>query len=125
MKTKKATNLKQLYTLLMVAAIFSACQKDLNNQPAVQSSSYNDQTATLQKDNADVATDWYNLQLRFIIQANPAISNILVSRLFGYSGISLFEAARFEIKNSRSLDDQLYQMPHMPVPENNKNYSWI
>lgn len=77
------------------------------------------------KDNAKVATDWYKLQLRMILQANPAISNLAANRLFAYSGISLFEASRFEIRNSKSLQNRLYQMPVMPTPENSRKYSWI
>ena len=77
------------------------------------------------KDDATVATDWYKLQLRMLLQASPAKSNLAAIRLFAYSGISLFEASRFEILGSKSLQSQLYQMPAMPVPEKDKRYSWV
>jgi hypothetical protein len=60
-----------------------------------------------------------------LLQANPAVSNLAANRLFGYSGISLFEAARFEIRNSISLQKQLNQMPVIPVPDTSKKYSWV
>lgn len=80
---------------------------------------------TTQKDKGAVATDWYNLQLKMILNANPAVPSVTAIRLFAYSGISLYEAARFEIDNSRSLHGQLYQMRVMPKPDNNKKYSWV
>ena len=60
-----------------------------------------------------------------ILQASPAKSNLAVIRLFAYSGVSLFEASRFEILGSKSLQGQLDQMPAMPVPEKEKRYSWL
>lgn len=127
-KTRSKTTL--LLSFLLSVAFFYSCQKNINNQPAANGSSSEDkmgnhQFASLQNDDASVATDWYNLQLRMILHANPAPSNLAVIRLFSYTGISLFEAARFEIQNSKSLSSQLYQMPAMPLPENDKKYSWL
>jgi hypothetical protein len=77
------------------------------------------------KDDATVATDWYKLQLKMILRANPAAPNFAVNHLFAYSGISLFEASRFEVEDSRSLQGQLSQMPAMPELQNDKKYSWV
>jgi hypothetical protein len=60
-----------------------------------------------------------------ILRANPAVPNFSASRLFAYSGIALFEAARFDMHESKSLQYQLYQMPLMPVPQQGKKYSWV
>ncbi|HTQ27684.1 MAG TPA: vanadium-dependent haloperoxidase [Puia sp.] len=77
------------------------------------------------KDIGSVATDWFKLQLRMILQANPAKANIGVNRLFAYSGISLYEAARFSNKDLKTLQSQLYEMPVMPQPDNGMKYSWV
>lgn len=81
-------------------------------------------TPTALHESASVAVDWYNLQLKMILRANPALSNILTIRIFGYEGISLYETVRHGIPNSVSLSSQLYQMPAMPEKENNMGYSW-
>ena len=71
-----------------------------------------------------VATDWYGLQLKMIIKANPSINPILLNRAWGYIGIGLYESIRPGIKNSVSLSQKLYQMPAMPQKEKNSGYSW-
>ena len=124
MKTKKFLNAIQCSFLVIVALLFSSCQKYVSDERAIQNTSSNEDVA-LQKDNASVATDWYHLQLRMILSANPVVSNVAVVRMFGYTGITLYEAARFEIRNSKSLQAQLCQMPEMPKPEDDKNYSWV
>ncbi len=106
--------------LLSLILFFSACQKS----PEIRGHEGGG-GVTPSKDYASVATDWYKLQLRMILQASPAKSNLAVNRLFGYAGISLFEASRFEIPDSKSLYGQLYEMPLIPAPEKNKKYSWV
>jgi hypothetical protein len=116
-------NFLQILTALFFiisALFFTACKKsgDRNGHEG-------EGGITPSKDYASVATDWYKLELQMILQANPAKSNLAVNRLFGYEGISLFEASRFEMANSKSLYRQLYEMPEMPSPEKNNKYSWV
>ncbi len=129
MSRKISAKTKGLLTFLLLSVFLISCQKNINNQPiataSLEDKMGNKQFASLQNDDASVATDWYNLQLRMILHANPAPSNLAIIRLFSYEGISLFEAARFEIQNSKSLSSQLYQMPSMPLPEGSKKYSWV
>ena len=126
MKTKIFLNAKELSAfLIIVVSLFTSCKKDMNAEKSIQNIPLNAQTELSQKDNASVAIDWYNLQLQMILQANPAVSPLAANRLFGYTGISLCEAARFEISNSISLQKQLNEMPLMPVPDDNKKYSWV
>lgn len=72
-------------------------------------------------ESADVALDWYKLQLRFLLERNSAFNGGL---FFGYIGIGLYESVRYGIDNSVSLSTQLYQMPEMPARENNNGYNW-
>ncbi len=70
---------------------------------------------------SNVATDWYKLQLRILLERNSALPNGV---FFGYIGIGLYESVRYDIKNSISLSTKLYQMPVMPAKEDNKGYNW-
>ena len=70
---------------------------------------------------AGVATDWYKLQLRFLLERNSTLNGVY----FGYLGIGLYESVQPGIKNGVSLSQHLYQMPAMPAIENHKNYDWI
>jgi hypothetical protein len=72
------------------------------------------------KQSADVATDWYNLQLSMLLERNSAFNGVH----FGYMGIGLYESVRHSIKNSVSLSTKLNQMPEMPRKENNNGYNW-
>lgn len=72
------------------------------------------------KAKADVALDWYKLQLQIIRKANPAIAPTVVARIFGYNGIALYESVRDGIPHSYSLSASLYQMPTMPAKPNGK-----
>jgi hypothetical protein len=69
---------------------------------------------------ATVALDWYNLQLRILLERNSSFNGVY----FGYIGIGLYEAVRYETQNSVSLSTQLNQMPAMPVKENTDDYNW-
>ncbi len=119
---QQTITLKQISVLLVVASLLfiTACQK--GNFPKY----YDGKGGVIpSRDNASVATNWYKLQLQMILQSNPAKSNLAANRLFAYTGVSLFEASRFEIPDSKSLQGQLYQMPAMPQPDYTRKYSWV
>ena len=59
---------------------------------------------------AQVALNWYKLQLRFLLERNSSLNAVY----FGYIGIGLYESVRNETKNSISLSTKLNQMPAMP-----------
>jgi len=100
-----------LCTFLAVwLCFFSSCHKS-GNTPAPP------------PENGDVAIAWYKLQLKIILNANPAIPPTVVARIFGYEGIGLYESARHGTISAVSLSTLLYQMPAMPDIEN-KGYSW-
>jgi hypothetical protein len=69
---------------------------------------------------AQVAIDWYKLQLRILLERNSTLNGVY----FGYIGIGLYEAVRHELKNSVSLSTKLHQMPVMPAKEKNNGYNW-
>ena len=107
--------------LFCVLLLLNACQKstrDLppNNDPQTVAGKTN---ASSIQESAQVATVWYKLQIRMMLQANPATNNPLNAESFAYIGIGLYEAVRSGIKNSISLSASLYMMPQMPQKDNN------
>jgi len=70
-------------------------------------------------DDAEVATDWYKLQLRILLERNSALNGVH----FGYIGIGLYESVR-NGTNAPSLSTKLNKMPEMPAVEKNKFYNW-
>ncbi|HET9826272.1 MAG TPA: vanadium-dependent haloperoxidase [Chitinophagaceae bacterium] len=101
---------------------FNSCQKENQHQSqntrALQNSTAKTNASSVHIGSA-VATDWYKLQLRMILSANPATNNALNAEAFAYMGIGLYESVRSGIKNSISLSKSLYQMPEMPEQDNN------
>ena len=108
--------------LCMLFSFFVGCKKDLKSpEPAPLTNDYSEGAANKnQHESADVAFDWYKLQLRILLERNSAFNGVY----FGYIGIGLYESVRYGIKNSVSLSTKLYQMPAMPAKENNNGYHW-
>ncbi|WP_147205329.1 vanadium-dependent haloperoxidase [Segetibacter aerophilus] len=107
-KTRYRLHLLIVFFILCFA---SSCDKDdLPPSPADES--------------GDVAYQWYKLIARIQLLANPQPVLILNHRNFGYIGVGLYESVRPGITGSVSLASKLYQMPPMPQPELNKEYSW-
>ncbi|MBC7828926.1 MAG: hypothetical protein H7122_14350, partial [Chitinophagaceae bacterium] len=107
----------RIFLLFTILTLSIGCNKiewgDLFDHPKENGSAMNEK--------ADVAVDWYKMQLGIIL-FNPA-STPSSNRSFSYTGISLYEAVRMGIPNSVSLSKRLNQMPEMPSPEKNKEYS--
>ena len=111
---------RNLLLLFAVGTLaFYSCKKDA--VPALGPDAKLSQTSNkLIHESADVATDWYNLQLRILLERNSA----LIGVHFAYIGIGLYESVRHGIKNSVSFSSKLNQMPAMPDKENNNGYNW-
>ena len=125
---KPLTNLTISKWLLLPCLILFAivsCQKETQKNLADQLQSESQSKAVpstpqAEHANAQVAIDWYKLQLRILLERNSSLNGAY----FGYLGIGLYESVRYGIKNSVSLSTQLYQMPEMPARENNNGYDW-
>lgn len=108
--------------LLFALFIFISCKKEVSNQKkqnenTPQNSALKTNSSSIHL-SSQVATDWYKLQLRMILNANPATNGALNAKDFAYIGIGLYESVRPGIKNSVSLSTMLYQMPEMPEIDN-------
>ena len=118
-KFRTASILSIVILLLFVAS----CKKDIKQESTSLNTLSKIEGKLNEHGNASLAVDWYNLQLRIILNASPAYSNPVTIRLFGYTGISLYEAVRYVIPNAPSLSSALNQMPAMP-DAGNKDYIW-
>jgi len=103
--------------------IFLSCQKESSIQQkktlTIQQNPQLKTNSSSENISSAVATDWYRLQFRMILKANPATDGALDAEVFAYIGIGLYESVRSGIKNSISLSNSLYQMPEMPAKDNN------
>jgi hypothetical protein len=117
---------KLLFSVAAIVLVFDACQKETKSKTIVNNIQLKAVPSTPKAEHlsAQVAVDWYKLQLRIILNANPAISPTVAGRIFAYTGIGLYESVRYGIKNSVSFSKKLYQMPAMPSRENNNGYNW-
>jgi hypothetical protein len=101
-----------LLLMLAVVVITSSCNKnDYHKSVSVQNN--------VNLGDADVAIDWYKLQLRLLLERNSTLNGAY----FGYLGIGLYESVCPGIKNAKSLSSVLYQMPNMPQKQN-AGYNW-
>ena len=95
---KKTLHLAAIFGLLILAG---SCKKNYFNDW------HDDQTTGKQAD-AKVATDWYRLQCRILLERNSAFN---ANAYMGYMGIGLYEAVRYGTPNSVSFSKKLTQMP--------------
>ncbi len=106
---------KLFYPLLILVVIIgiNGCQKfdipKFGGHPGIQKAI-----------SPNVATDWYKLQLRILLERNSALNGVY----FGYIGIGLYESVRNAVPGAASFSTKLYQMPQMPAKENTNDYNW-
>jgi hypothetical protein len=117
---RSGVNILLLSALFSTILMLAGCRKNLNDVAApVNASSQSDQA--LKQYDASVATDWYKLQLRFLLEKNSVLAS---GGFFGYIGIGLYESVRYATPHSVSFSERLYQMPSMPEKEKGKSYNW-
>lgn len=121
---KHLYQLKPLVFITILLIGLSACQKNIKPLEENYNKLEASESAKAMRASGTVATDWYNLQTRMMLYANPNPSPLATGRFFAYEGIALYEAVRHGIPNSISLTSLLYQMPSLPQKENNNGYSW-
>ncbi len=82
---------------------------------------------TAQKNTAEldsqVATDWFDLQIQ-LIPKTEGFTPPVVSRLFGYTGLTLYESIVNGSQNYNSLVGQLDKFDKMPLPQKSQIYNW-
>lgn len=119
MKTLKSGASIQVVPVKLLAIIFLLSITFSCNKQHCDSCEF-----SLTPESGTVATDWYKLQVRILLNANPATNNATNFDNFGYIGVGLYEAVRPGIPGSVSLSKKLQQMPAMPDLEANERYLW-
>ncbi len=72
---------------------------------------------------ADIATDWFDLQLK-LIQETPGFTPPVVARALGYSAVALYEAVVPGMPENHSLVGQLNGLEALPQAEPGQRYDW-
>src|SRR5687768_165148 len=67
--------------------------------------------------------DWMELFYR-VVEAER-VNAPAASRLYAYIGITGYESLLPGIPGNNSLAGQIWHMPDMPLPEENKTYDWL
>jgi hypothetical protein len=111
--------------------IFSACQRQIDKPVAQEeiatASNSNNGHGHLQQTktySSEVVYKWIDMQLRLMQTSSPFIGGLPVSRVFGYSGIALYESVVPGMPAYQSLSGQLNQFPNMPKTSPGFAYHW-
>ena len=112
--------LLSLAILFLLVSCKKETQRDAGNEPQSKTVS---STPKAEHESSAVATDWYRLQIRILLERNSALNTTVH---WGYMGIGLYEAVRPGIKGAISFSSvNLYKkVPALPATENNQGYSW-
>lgn len=103
--------------------ILSGCQKSLPGEERATGATDTKAglTAKTTRVSGQVATDWIKRMLEMILYSSP---QPVSTHVLPYASIALYESVRYGIPGSVSLSQSLYQMPAMPLRENNNGYDW-
>ena len=132
MKSLRLTDaLTRLLPFIASIFIFSACQRQID-KPAQQEEistapNNSQQHGHLQQTNtysSEVVIKWIDMQLRLMQTSSPFIGGLPVSRVFGYTGIALYESVVPGMPAYQSLSGQLNQFPDMPNTQPGFAYHW-
>jgi len=125
---------KRALLALISIFIFSSCQKELRPDPAATAlndiaaaNSNNNDHGHLKQTNtysSDVVFKWIDMQLRLMRTSAPFVGGLPVSRIFGYTGIALYESVVHGMPAYQSLSGQLNQFPEMPKTQPGFAYHW-
>jgi len=100
--------------VLIAAILFNGCGKD-DQQPASNASEYA----------SEVVLAWVELTLK-LTEETPGYSPPVAARVYGYSGLALYESIRHGIPGSKSMEGQLtdFQAGTVPDVDENADYHW-
>ncbi len=105
--------------------VFSACQKDLDDQTYQQGEKSHDlkhkKGGGLQRYDAQVIQSWYKLMLDLAIET-PGHTPPVLARSFGYAGVALYESLVGDMPNHHSLVGQLNGLNSIPPRKYGNSY---
>ena len=124
----KSPSKKWMLFAVISTFIFSACQKKID-QPSKQeeivaNSSIQGHLQQTSNYPSKVVFKWIDMQLRLMRTSSPFIGGLPVSRVFGYTGVALYESVVPGMPAYQSLSGQLNQFPDMPKTQAGFAYHW-
>ncbi len=108
-------------TILAITSFMSCTKNDPGNAALPSSlSKSGGNSGKAMRASAQVAHDWYNLQLKILLERNSAFNGAH----YAYIGIGLYEAVKPGIRDAVSLSSVVNTMPAMPQKEDNEGYDY-
>jgi hypothetical protein len=109
--------MKKINIIWILAAIiiFNSCQKSDDQTTKLETSDYS----------SDVVLSWIELTLQ-LTKETPGYSPPVAARVYGYSGLALYESVRSGMPGYKSLQGQLtdFQVGTIPDIDTNAEYHW-
>ncbi len=125
---KSLNHIRLLYSwavAILLTLVFSACQKDLDDQTYQQDEISTDlkykNGGGLQRYDAYVIQSWYELMLDLAIET-PGHTPPVLARSFGYTGVALYESLAGDMPNHHSLVGQLNGLNSIPQRKYGNSY---
>ncbi|HLO82793.1 MAG TPA: hypothetical protein VK166_17630, partial [Chitinophagaceae bacterium] len=120
--TNTLKNLRAICMLALPILFIISCSKtDLKQNDLTVNTESKANSGKAERDKADVATDWYELQFKIMLERNSAFNGVY----YAYIGVGLYESVRPGIRGASSFYGKLRNMPKMPEPENNQGYNYV
>ncbi len=120
--TNTLKKFRAICTLALSILLIVSCSKtDLKKDDLTVYSEGKANSGKAEREKADVATDWYKVQFKIMLERNSAFNGIY----WAYIGVGLFESVRPGIRGASSFYGKLRNMPKMPEPENNQGYNYV
>ena len=110
--------------------VFSGCQKQIDqprNQDAsneVAGKAQHGHLKQAKEYSSDVVFKWMDAQLELMRTSSPFIGGLPVSRIFGYSGIALYESIVPGMPAYQSVATQLNQFPTADMPKTDPGFAY-
>ncbi|HEX5667489.1 MAG TPA: vanadium-dependent haloperoxidase [Chitinophagaceae bacterium] len=120
--TNTLKKIRTICTLALPILLIVSCSKsDLKHDDLTVFSEANANSGKAEREKADVAHDWYKLQISILLERNNALNGLH----YAYIGVGLYEAVRPGIRGGQSFYGKIRTMPMMPEPENNQGYNYV
>ncbi len=110
------TRIFYLLLLLTPIMVFNSCKEDDDNPPAdLRTADYS----------SDVVLSWIELTLK-LTEETPGFSPPVAARVYGYSGLALYESVRQGMPGYQSLEGQLndFNIGAIPMVDSTVDYHW-
>ncbi len=110
-----------LFLFITLCTIISCTKTDLDPKNLVTTDESKANSGKAMRNKADVAHDWYKLQISILLERNNAFNGLH----YAYIGVGLYESVRHGIRGGQSFYGKIRTMPMMPEPEKNQGYNYV